>query len=200
MEEKVVIKGKFTKNNFLALACLVLAVICFVISVSIFNPGPDEDFEDYFWTVIGFECPEGVAVFCYLGILFVITALVLFIMMNACEITVTDKRVYGKTSFGRMVDLPMDKISSVGSCIPMGVKVATSSGMIVFWLLSNQSEVFNEISKLLQARQTTTAPAAPVTVTEPSSADELEKYKNLLDKGIITQEEFDAKKKQLLGL
>lgn len=33
-----------------------------------------------------------------------------------------------------------------------------------------------------------------------SSADEIMKYKNLLDQGIITQEEFDAKKKQLLGL
>ena len=33
-----------------------------------------------------------------------------------------------------------------------------------------------------------------------SSADELLKYKSLLDQGIITQEEFDAKKKQLLGL
>ena len=33
-----------------------------------------------------------------------------------------------------------------------------------------------------------------------SSADELAKFKDLLDKGIITQEEFDAKKKQLLGL
>ena len=33
-----------------------------------------------------------------------------------------------------------------------------------------------------------------------SSADELMKFKNLLDAGVITQEEFDAKKKQLLGL
>ena len=33
-----------------------------------------------------------------------------------------------------------------------------------------------------------------------SSADELKKYKELLDIGAITQEEFDAKKKQLLGL
>ena len=31
-------------------------------------------------------------------------------------------------------------------------------------------------------------------------ADDTVKYKDLLDKGIITQEEFDAKKKQLLGL
>jgi len=33
-----------------------------------------------------------------------------------------------------------------------------------------------------------------------SNADELKKYKELLDSGIISQEEFDEKKKQLLGL
>ena len=35
---------------------------------------------------------------------------------------------------------------------------------------------------------------------ESHGADELKKYKELLDTGVITQEEFDAKKKQLLGL
>ena len=33
-----------------------------------------------------------------------------------------------------------------------------------------------------------------------SSADEILKYKQLLDMGVITQEEFDIKKKQLLGI
>ncbi len=33
-----------------------------------------------------------------------------------------------------------------------------------------------------------------------SAADEIKKFKELLDSGIISQEEFDAKKKQLLGL
>lgn len=33
-----------------------------------------------------------------------------------------------------------------------------------------------------------------------SVADELKKYKDLLDMNVITQDEFDAKKKQLLGL
>lgn len=32
------------------------------------------------------------------------------------------------------------------------------------------------------------------------TAEELKNYKELLDSGVITQEEFDAKKKQLLGL
>lgn len=33
-----------------------------------------------------------------------------------------------------------------------------------------------------------------------STADEIKKFKELLDNGVISQEEFDAKKKQLLGL
>lgn len=33
-----------------------------------------------------------------------------------------------------------------------------------------------------------------------SAADELTKFKGLLDAGVISQEEFDAKKKQLLNL
>lgn len=35
---------------------------------------------------------------------------------------------------------------------------------------------------------------------ELSSADEIRKFKQLLDDGIITKEEFEAKKKQLLGI
>ena len=38
-----------------------------------------------------------------------------------------------------------------------------------------------------------------VTIQQASSADELKKYRDLLDSGIITQEEFEDKKKQLLG-
>ena len=43
------------------------------------------------------------------------------------------------------------------------------------------------------------APAGGV-VQQLSPADELKKHKELLDMGVITQEEFDLKKKQLLGL
>ena len=39
-----------------------------------------------------------------------------------------------------------------------------------------------------------------VAAQEVSAADEIKKFKELLDMGIISQEEFGAKKKQLLGL
>lgn len=38
------------------------------------------------------------------------------------------------------------------------------------------------------------------TVSPTSSTDEIRKYKELLDDGILTQEEFDFKKKELLGI
>lgn len=38
------------------------------------------------------------------------------------------------------------------------------------------------------------------TSSETSEADEILKFKALLDQGIITQEEFESKKKQLLGI
>lgn len=38
------------------------------------------------------------------------------------------------------------------------------------------------------------------TVSTISVADEIKKYKELLDMGAITQDEFECKKKQLLGL
>ena len=43
------------------------------------------------------------------------------------------------------------------------------------------------------------APAEPA-AAGAGTADELKKFKVLLVSGVITQEEFDAKKKELLGL
>lgn len=44
------------------------------------------------------------------------------------------------------------------------------------------------------------APTGNVVVQQTSDADELAKYKKLLDDGVINQDEFNAKKKQILGL
>ena len=48
------------------------------------------------------------------------------------------------------------------------------------------------------AASTAATPAA--SSSEPSYLDELEKLAQLRDEGVITDEEFEAKKKELLGL
>lgn len=54
------------------------------------------------------------------------------------------------------------------------------------------------LTRLADGEQNTPVESTGNTAT--SAIDEIKKYKELLDMGIITQEEFDAKKKQLLGL
>ena len=95
------------------------------------------------------------------------------------------------------------------------LQLETASGM----MNNNQSNFFNENSftfdpsaisndrmrdvaayireRISEAKK---AKNAPSVVQQISAADELKKIKELLDMGILTQEEFDAKKKQLLGM
>ena len=53
-------------------------------------------------------------------------------------------------------------------------------------------------SKALRERAQT--PPAPAPAAANSTEDELRRLKDLLAQGLITQDDFDAKKKQLLGL
>ena len=64
-----------------------------------------------------------------------------------------------------------------------------------------QAELAKEIYDYIEKRrEELRQPQVVVTAQQTSSADEILKYKNLLDAGIITQAEFDAKKKELLGI
>ena len=68
--------------------------------------------------------------------------------------------------------------------------------------VESYQRAYDEIMKNLSSDRkrgqvsATEAASAPA----PSAADEIKKLKELLDIGAITQAEFDAKKKQLLGL
>ena len=124
----------------------------------------------------------------------------LHLALNSYELTVTDKRIYGKVAFGKRVDLPVDSVSAIATIsLLKGVAVSTSSGKISFIVMKNADEIYKVINDLIIARQSQKSAPTQITMSQ-SNADELKKYKELLDNGIITQEEFDAKKKQLLGL
>ena len=85
----------------------------------------------------------------------------------------------------------------------MGLTIVLLFLPMVFLLLTGIIEVifhFTKKGKNAPAEHT----AVPVEKVSQTSTeqniDDLKKYKDLLDAGIITQEEFDTKKKQLLGL
>lgn len=81
-------------------------------------------------------------------------------------------------------------------------RILFCSGMFSFGKTNDfANSVGNDIRTAFEEYQNDytaeTTPSAPAT---SSTADEIRKFKELLDDGIITEEEFDAKKKQLLGL
>ncbi len=149
---------------------------------------------------VGYRAEE-VSLFYIIPLVFIALALIVYLSYSKMELTVTDKRVYGRATFGKRVDLPFDSISAVGTSMMKGIVVTSASGSIKFKFIKNSDEIHSAISKLLVERQGKEEPKTTIKQEVPQSdADEIKKFKNLLDNGTITQEEFDAKKKQLLGL
>ena len=72
----------------------------------------------------------------------------------------------------------------------------TSSDVLLFFESnSGKQELYQELSKWMSKAKTKIATTPTQAI---SSADEILKFKDLLEKGIITQKEFDKKKKELL--
>ena len=68
---------------------------------------------------------------------------------------------------------------------------------------SNISSMSNSIideNNELKGNKKTAKPKETSAPKSESVADEIKKFSDLKDQGILTQEEFDAKKKELLGL
>lgn len=200
MEEKIIIKSrnKSTKSyKLIAIICIILTIVFFFLA-------------EYGWDLFHLDfllTPFNESPCFYLGLVALIIAVIvgiIYFMISKSEIIVSDKRVRGKAAFGKSVDLPVDAISAISlSAVFSGVAIATASGLIKFFMIENADEIHSEVGKLLDARQEKPKSVAETAIkqeVQQSNADELKKYKELLDSGIITQEEFDAKKKQLLGL
>ena len=220
--EKSIIEGKHLNMKAVALTialCLTIipTVVAFAISYIVTVPSCEGWNWNWDWVIAKYGKNAsvltvtldklgwliGVVLVCGL-VAGLIVALIYTKAYSSIELIVTDKRVHGKTAFGKRVDLPLDSISAVGTAMMKTIVVATSSGTIKFALIANRDEVHNAISQLLIDRQKKNGADVPVThITnefQQSNAEELKRFKELLDMGVITQEEFDAKKKQLLGL
>ncbi|MGN0443304.1 MAG: SHOCT domain-containing protein [Acutalibacteraceae bacterium] len=125
---------------------------------------------------------------------------IVYLSMRHMELVVTDKRAYWRTSFGKRVDLPLDSISAVGTSGKHKIAVSTASGKIAFAGIKNRDDIHKILSDLLIDRQNKAVINEMKNETPKNDIADLKQYKELLDSGVISQEEFDAKKKQLLGL
>ena len=105
------------------------------------------------------------------------------------------------------LNIPLDNISSLYVKESIWDKmrggktlgIASSSGSVKFRCVQNADEFVEAVNNLTEKRKNA-AKAPSSAANQVSSADELKKFKELLDAGAISQEEYDSKKKQLLGL
>lgn len=112
-----------------------------------------------------------------------------------------DKGIFGRL---KVEDFPYEKISS------MLYSTGIMFGKVTLFTSGNRAEItqiekahVRVFAETIRARISSND--APKETRElknstVSAADEILKYKNLLDAGAVTQEEFDTKKKELLGL
>lgn len=127
--------------------------------------------------------------------------LIFYFMTSKMYLLITNKHVCGRTYFGRKIDVPVDSISSVSSTLFKGVSITAASRKTSFLLIENSEKMRSLLYQLLTDKQNRMMNENVSNVASPTSnADELKKYKELLDSGVISQEEFNSKKKQLLGM
>jgi hypothetical protein len=98
---------------------------------------------------------------------------------------------YGMSSF------QVHLLEKAGAVASMGAGKLSQDSPNYQSCLNCITAMTDELNNIMRMTQPTTK---SIVVQQSSNADELAKFKKLFDDGIITQEEFDTKKKQLLGL
>lgn len=180
--EKKIIEGKF-KSNMIGVVCLMLPAFLFSLFI--------------FWIIaadaildVGGELPA----YCTIFDLICIWGIYECYSKKNQRLTVTNLRVHGKIRH-KDINLPLDMISHI-DLSGNTLVITTASGAIKCACCTNAQAVYSAISELLKERASTKSSFGG----GASVPEELMEYKKLLDCGVITQEEFEAKKKKLLGL
>ena len=122
--------------------------------------------------------------------------IIIKISTEKCEIAVTDEAIIGKRPHGKEVQIPLNKITAISRNSFNGISITSIGSVNNFYCFENREEVINTISCLLTKLQQDNAQLAQ----SGSATNRLERLKSLLDAGVLTQDEFDTKKRQILGL
>ena len=116
--------------------------------------------------------------------------------LKSLSLRLTMKDIDNPTIEISLVGLTSSSIIELGILQVDGLKSQTPEYIAAMTFVEKAKAVIDSIIANNSVSETTVNQEIP----QNTSIDELKKYKDLLDSGILTQEEFDAKKKQLLGL
>ena len=159
----------------------------------------DDSFIDFFFgEFFNFDCYYGYLIM--LGVVALIVGIIMKSNTEKCEITVTNEAISGKLPHGKEVHIPLNQITAINRSSFNGVSITSIGNVSNFHCIENREEVMKAISYLLANPQQSSMQPTQSASANGSEAEQLKRLKDLLDSGVLTQEEFDAKKKQILGL
>ncbi|GEM_PF-6495757 len=130
-----------------------------------------------------------------------------------CQLNLTENQVYGelKTLFGsKKLQIPIEKLDTIMTensfldKIRSGetLLVRSTSGVVKFHYVQNAEKfsraALEQIEKF-KSKSKSENPAPAVNETGGSAAEKINSLKQMLDSGLISQEEFEFKKKDILS-
>lgn len=145
-----------------------------------------EYFIYYYWNHV-------LPIISYIALLFSSIFTVLINLEAKKELVVYENSVLCRVNPKKSKHLVFEDINSVD----FGKNTLKIVGTGVRFKISNLTNAESIKSVIIEKKKTAQTESDK---SNSGNAEELKKYKELLDSGIITQEEFDAKKKQILGL
>ena len=110
----------------------------------------------------------------------------------------TAKRKTKSTCTKLQIKITINNITTPAIYINLIVSETKTDGFVYKTAYSSAQNILSVLQIICENNKSTQESTLDGRTSSP--ADEIIKYKNLLDQGIITKEEFDIKKKELLGL
>ena len=171
MEEKIIVSGKSKENIFarrLIKAGIIIVCCGLLYSILLFCwllykqwnyfrfIGIGKSIQTYFMFLgkgMLLSGAKSIGVIIYTGIAVALSNLFFRKMMNNCEITVSNVRITGISSFGKWVEIPLRNVVMIGQGLFSGVVIATASGTTHFWYIWHRDTVLNGLSAVLYEMQ-----------------------------------------------
>lgn len=153
MDEKTIIVGTPARRTTLLFIGIIIFAIGLLLYIMNFHECKIAREEAYIlFDVMAFKCYDPVPpLFLDIGFLITIIGGTIYWFLCDVEIIVTNKRIYGTTTWGQEVEIPIDAIFAVSTTTMNAITIKLSNRFIKFKAIKNYEQVCSEIHKLLNA-------------------------------------------------
>jgi hypothetical protein len=195
LEENEIVLAKATFNRFVFYLMLFIVIGLFIWCIKIYkNNNNETDFKFLSVLTIG------------------IAGLVYLLIMLQTYILITNERLVASVAEANSLNvikliIPLRNIDNLVYDAGIQLKVMSKSNAYSIFTNSEDIELvrktyyaYTQFKEKNETRELELKVNPPSTVSNTNKYDEIEKLSELFKKGIITQEEFDKKKTELLGL